>query len=552
MHRFTRATVALSILTAAAAVACSEPLEVENANNPQRGSVLNLPRDVEALASKLYQNVHNASFGSGDALYTQMNVMSYENVSSLANFGMGPRSNIPRGPVDNTPGNATATGTRRDFQQLQNAARTASTIFEAINADGFTTGNATQNARLRAFTWFGYGVALGNVALAYDSAAIPRPGDGENTPPLVAYDSVMRSGLRALDSAQAIAASASFTTTIPSGWLAQSSDMSAANFVRLIRAYKARLRAGVARTPADRGKVDWAAVVADAQAGLASDFVLQLSPTAGWDVNWLASHFTTGAANWHQMTPYIIGMADTSGAFDAWLATPRDSRSAFLIRTPDQRFPAGDTRATQQANSPATPTNAKLYFRNRASGEDQPGNAWAVSQYDHNRWRPLFAASRVGAWTTFSQVENDMLAAVGLIRLGRVTEATPLIDASRVRNGLPALTGVVTTATQSVPGGSACVPRVPDPAKGYTATKCGDVLEAMKWEKRMESAYAGWSVWYMEGRGWGDLPEGTAVHFPVPYQERDARGVPAYLLGGVGKAGGAAASTTYGYGTGTR
>jgi hypothetical protein len=552
MHRFTRATWALALLAVSAAAACSDSLEVENPNNPQRGSVLNLARDVEALASKLYQNVHNASFGSADALYTQLNVMSLENASSLANFGMGPRGNIPRGPVDNTPGNATSVGTRRDFQQLQNAARTASTIFEALQRDGFTTGSPIQDARLRAFTWFGYGVALGNVALAYDSAAIPLPGDGANTPPLVGYDSVMRAGLRALDSAQAIASAASFNTVIPAGWLAQSSDMSAANFVRLVRAYKARLRAGVARTPAQRAAVNWATVVADAQAGLATDFVLQLSPSAGWEQAWIASHFTTGAANWHQQSPYIIGMADTSGAFDAWLATPRDSRSAFLIRTPDQRFPAGDTRATQQANSPATPTNLKLYFRNRASGEDQPGNAWAVSQYDHNRWRPLFSATRVGPWTTFSKVENDMLAAEGLIRLGRVTEATPLIDVSRVRNGLAPLTGVVTTATQAIPGGNACVPRVPDPARAYAASKCGDVLEAAKWEKRMESAFAGWSVWYFEGRGWGDLPEGTAYHFPVPFQERDARGVPGYLLGGVGKEGGAAASTTYGYGTGNR
>jgi hypothetical protein len=94
---------------------------------------------------------------------------------------------------------------------------------------------------------------------------------------------------------------------------------------------------------------------------------------------------------------------------------------------------------------------------------------------------------------------------------------------------------------------------VPDPARAYIATKCGDMLEAMKWEKRMESAYAGYGIWYFDGRGWGDLPEGTPIHWPVPWQEKDARVEPfTPVLGGVGRPGGSPASTTYGFGTGDR
>jgi len=42
------------------------------------------------------------------------------------------------------------------------------------------------------------------------------------------------------------------------------------------------------------------------------------------------------------MPYHIIGMADTSGAFDQWLATSRDARVPFLIKTPDARFPQGE------------------------------------------------------------------------------------------------------------------------------------------------------------------------------------------------------------------
>ena len=53
------------------------------------------------------------------------------------------------------------------------------------------------------------------------------------------------------------------------------------------------------------------------------------------------------------------------------------------------------------------------------------------------------------------------------------------------------------------------------------------------------------SHWF-SGRGWGDLPEGTAVHWPVPYQEMDTRRKPFYPLGGVGRDG-AAARGNYGF-----
>ena len=88
------------------------------------------------------------------------------------------------------------------------------------------------------------------------------------------------------------------------------------------------------------------------------------------------------------------------------------------------------------------------------------------------------------------------------------------------------------------PGGNACVPRVPDAAQGYRRTKCGNMWDALKWEYRMETAFTGYGMWFFAARGWGDLPEGTAVSWPAPYQELQVRQVPIYGLGGVGLPGG--------------
>lgn len=561
MIRFRRATWSL-LAGAVLLSACNDPLEVENRNNPDVATVLRLPRDVESLTGRLYQNVHTSTVtsatltgaASATSIYPMMLTMSFENVSQLNNFGMGPRSTLPRAFIDNARGNSFQVEHLRNFQRGQNASQTATAVLEKLADTAFTLGSATQNMRARSFAHFGLATALGNVALAHDSAAIARPFLRDTVPPLVSYTEVMAAALAELDSAQQLAESATFTGSIPGAWLAASADVPKANYIRIIRSYKARFRAQVARTPAERAAVDWPKVIADATNGIAADFTLQLTPAGGWDYQWLTAHFSS--ATWHGMTPYIIGMADTTATrFNTWLATPRDSRVPFLITTPDKRFPPGGDRAAQLAASTLAATAGGQYFRNRPAGEDQLGAAWQNNFYEHYRWRALFDNTRVGAWVTYSKAENDMYAAEGYLRTGDVASAARLINVTRVRNNLPPIPAGI-SATAGVPdaaGGSAgCVPRVPDPAQGFIATMCGSIFEAMKWESRMESAYASYAAWYFNGRGWGDLPEGTAVHFPVPFQEADARNVGFKNIGGVGQPGGAPVSTTYGYGSGNR
>ena len=78
------------------------------------------------------------------------------------------------------------------------------------------------------------------------------------------------------------------------------------------------------------------------------------------------------------------------------------------------------------------------------------------------------------------------------------------------------------------------------------------MLEAMKWEARMENAFVQFGNWYLNGRGWGDLPEGTPLFWAVPYQELLARSYTANQIYGAGVGAGnapnsAAAKGTYGW-----
>jgi hypothetical protein len=549
-----KSVTAFAWLALVAAVGCQEPLSVTNKNNPDVERALSTPTGIEQLIATSYQQVFNGV--QRNTVAPQLNAMSLESYGSVANFGMALRVAIPRALIQNARGNQTAAENFAVFSNMQRQSRTIANGIAALDrlvAGGSTLGTPAQNARARAFGFFTLGLAHAYTSLVYDSASVVWPTTPTDVvPAFEGYAAVNTAALKMMDSALTIANAVSGATNIaafqmPDTWI-RGTTVSRDLFVRIVRSFKARFRAGVARTPAERTAVNWDEVIADATNGITSDLNISLSVQAGWQNQVVTNAYRY--SGWHSMAPFYIGMADTSGAYDAWLATARSSRSSFLIKTPDRRFPSGETRADQQAASGTFPnaTTGLPYFRNRPSGEDNPADPWANSPYDHYRYRSLALnnADNAGPWPDITKAEVDLLAAEGYLRKGDVATAAALIDRTRVsRGGLPALAGAVASATDPVPGGAACVPRVPT-GPAYTTTSCGNVLEALKWEKRIEGVFTGWSIWYFDSRGWGDLIEATALQYPVPYQEMDARGLPFYNSDQiVGPS--AAAKGTYGF-----
>ena len=511
------------------AAACgSDQLTVPNGNQPDAERVLARPGDVESLISGSFNSWWQATVGgSNESVSPPMMVMSFENSSGLANFQMGTWGSLPRNPITNRPGSTFATQDYRNFRDFASAARTASLGIVQLNRPGFTIGTRGADLRGRAFAFFVMGLSNGSSALVYDSIPLITEANSENSqPPLINHDSAIKVALNQLDSA--IATANAGMADLPSTWI-PANALNAAEFVQLVRSYKARLRVEEPRTPTLRAAINWTAVRDDAINGITSDFEIQLNPAASWDYVWLSVIFAFDT--WHQQSPIMIGMADSSGAYDAWLALPLTSRSRFLIRSADQRFPAGDDRPTQQANSKTgtvtVPPRPNLYFRNRTA-TDPSGESYANSFYDWYREQAFATAGRKGPFPMFQKAEVDLLAAEAYYRLNDFANAANKINVTRVANGnLPALLPVAGTVP-TAPLFKTCVPRVPDPATNYTSAKCGDMFEALKWEKRMELAFMQWGAWYFDSRGWGDLAIGTAIEWPVPFQEMQVRAEPYY------------------------
>jgi hypothetical protein len=522
----------LCALLLAGAGAC-ENLTVPNTNEPDQARVLGDADEVESLIAGSYLTLFYGYTNQTDLV---LSTAAFQHSAMAAKYGMVQMSRLPREPINNTTSDAYAPTIEEIWYQSYAAIKAA---VDGLNAtspenpggfeiiDGSTGANHTPRAR--AWARFVQGLGHGLLALTYDQAFVYDQGDDPTKLQLAPYGAVMTEALAMLDSAAAIAAAGD--VTIPASWFGNV-GLSRADFIKTINGYQALLRAGVARTPAERGAVNWNAVIADVDASFTCAGVSCQKLTINPDPNrwfhgthfFINSPFETGA---FAQTSYLVhGMADQSGAYQAWFARTVLNRTPFLIVTPDTRFPQGGS-ATAQAQSPGT------YIRyDGTRGHVRPDRGtWRWSLYADHR---LDSSTGVaGQSVMMSGRDLRLLKAEGLLRTGNPAAAADIVNETRVPSGL--------NATSAAGLNTSCVPRLPD-------RTCGGLLEMLKWEKRMENYHYNFGAWFFDSRAWGDLPRGTFLHFPVPARELQLLGLPLYTFGGPGGyAVGASPGSSYGY-----
>jgi hypothetical protein len=160
---------------------------------------------------------------------------------------------------------------------------------------------------------------------------------------------------------------------------------------------------------------------------------------------------------------------------------------------------------------------------------------WRWSYYGQIR-QPFFDvahASNNGLLPMVSVKEMDALVAEAAYRDGVMSTVVEFVNSTRTLHGLE--------GTDAAGTNTDCVPKLPNGS-------CGDLWEMFKWEKRIETQFQGPTRvgWWYDGRGWGDLMEGTIMQLPVPYREMQLLQAQPYDYGGVGGNFGAPVGT-YGY-----
>lgn len=520
MNKFTKAT-AFGALLLFGAAGCTD-LEVKNPNDPDRGGALANPSDVESLVSGSFNSWYSATH---TYYVLPLSSMSFQHSAPWANFGMHNYSLFPRASLINSPTDGNYTLIDVPWSRNYRAIAAAAEGMRAINNP--ETGIADQLGadrvtRANAFGKFVLGMAHASVAVLYDQGfVVDETTDLTVEQEPVSSEDVMAAAIGYFQEAIDLATANDFD--IPSSWVmsGDGEDVPADEFARMAHSYRAAFRASMPRTPEERSSVDWDAVLADIDAGVEDDWFMNQDYYAGWYNSFL--DYGTWES-WQQIPYFLFGMGDTSGNYQTWLNTPLADRQPIidgediLIVTPDERFPQGSTLAEQEEN-PGTKLFINAY---RGSNWAQAARGtWRWSYYHNYEHDPY------NSWSSFvvediEREELDLLAAEAYYWKGDYAAAAALINKTRVAAGL--------NATDAAGTNTSCVPKLPDGS-------CGDLLEMLKWEKRLEVWHTGMVYgvpFYFDSRRWGDHYVGTTLEFPIPGGELQTLQMPSYSFGGVG------------------
>ncbi|MEO7648267.1 MAG: hypothetical protein ABIV11_08545, partial [Gemmatimonadaceae bacterium] len=506
--------------------ACGDVLDVVNKNNPDVERALATTGDVESLIRGSFTQAKRPLI-AGNSINLQLTAASFENSQTAANFGMIERSQIPRLFINNQVSDQFHPHYYDVWAGEYAAIRSASDGLTKMSEAGFTLGTAASDARAKAFANFVLGLAHATLAVTYDSAAIyDETVAAIAVQPLVGYSQVMAAAQGYFDKAIALSATAS---TFPADWLGV--QMTPARFAQVVNGFKARYRTQVARTPAERNALPWASIIANVDAAITTVWeVVDDNQVSGFDF-WMHDYMSFRGA-WHQVAYPVLGMVDQSGNYQAWMALGWNARKPIVLVTPDTRFPQGATLAAQRL-APGKYYRAKTNDLGEAGWLRADRGEWRWSHYLDIRYQPYYDAANVGLPIPVMTVtEMRLIKAEGLLQLGQLQAAADLINVTRVANG-----GLNPTNAAGL--NTSCVPKLPN-------GQCGNLFEMLKHEKRIEQFATVYGGWFFDSRGWGDLAQGTALHYPVPARELEVREMPLYTYGGVGGPG-AAPLGTYGY-----
>jgi len=483
-------------------------LQVDNITQPDRGRALADTGDLEELIAGAFNSwwtSQSASAGMGNSL----SGVAGQHSQWAGNFGFGFLHQIPRPVLPNATTDVVYSNLAHNWEWNYRALSSVAIGLNAI-ADGGRL-SASDELRIQAFSKLIQGLAHGSIALLYDQALIlDETVEDPSTLTLQPYPVVMEAALGYLDEAIALARQGSFT--IPALWMSR--QTSSGELARIAHAYKVRFRMSVARTPEERQAVDWNAVMADVDSAVTEDFYINTGGSFSFSVR-----FNGARCRWSQQQNWLRGMGDQSGAYQAWMSQePVTSRTPFVWVSPDLRFPQGTTLDEQRANPGMyiiVPGSRGMSCSLGDHFNGPAGGTWRWSNYRDDRYDAWILAGQVGPAVELSVREMKLARAEALHRTGNTAAAAAIVDETRIGNG-----GLRTSLENAD-----CVPRLPDGS-------CGDFMETLKWEVRLETYQIGYGKAYWDSRGWGDLLEGTFLQVPVPAGELGFLNVPVYTFGG--------------------
>jgi hypothetical protein len=502
--------LAFLVVSLALFLSCQE-LNVANVNQPDEERAIASAKDVEALVGGSFRSWFQAHAFWG---IEHLSVTADALTCSWGNYSMRDMSSEPRVAFDNTTSYTYISAIEEPWYDAYRAISSANDGLRAI-AGGLQIGDkGADTPRAKAFAKFVQGLAHGYLACFFDRAFIFDENVDVNagTLELKGYQEVGAAAVKMLEEGIAIMEANAFTT--PSTWI-NGVAYSNVELAQVAHSYAARYLAQVARTPAERGAVDWNRVKAHAEKGVTK----ALAPKGdGAEGNWhhsLQRFHNDRGASWARLDYKMIGPSDKSGKYQTWLNTAAASRTEFDMDTDDKRLWDG-TLSTAGRQNPGK------YAGNWGNSPFPIARgSYHYSRYGYYRYENFSKGGYTDFMPVFLPAENDFLIAEALLWTGgSLDQVATLLNKTRVANGgYPA-------ATAAAGKGEATQKR--DPKAGAT------LWQMLKYEKHLEVLMTGVGLEYFDNRGWGDLVTNTPIHWPIPAKELLVLQKELYTFGGGG------------------
>jgi hypothetical protein len=486
----------VAALTLISFSSCND-LSVENNNEPDQERALSSPADIETLIQGTFRTFYFSSEGyyPNIALSTAADELS----SSWGNFGMRDISSEPRAPYDNDPSYSHNNVAETPYGNIYAAISTALDGLNAIE-NGIVINDEATTQRAKAFGQFVIGASHALMGTLFDQGFLVTEVPDESTSfELVPHETVFQGGLDFMQSAISTAQSAP-DFTIPNGWMG-SREFTKAEFIAVIKTYRAYYRSSMPRTPQERQNVDWQAVIDDIDGGFTEmngGQTFKMVDTA--QEKWFSGFRYYGKNDgWIRVDLRTIGPADVTNAYQNWLSANLSNRNPFDVTTNDRRItgdagPQSDGKYIRYSGSAPFPESRGIYHY---SSYTYSRNLTTYTGYQQGNSKWIFTGPTMRLLKAEALLQQDAT--------GNKATVVSIINETRVDVGeLSAAT--VADATGSM-------------SDDQSALSDASVWAKLKHEKRMESMGTASGMAFFDKRGWGDLVSGTVLEIPIPGSE---------------------------------
>jgi hypothetical protein len=468
-----------------AGAACAD-LEVTNPNNPDVDRALSSPEDVRnvAISSVVswYGTVTNTS------PWMALSVTSDAYTSAFGNYGMRFLNTEPRQAYINNSADADNGGVALSlWNGTYGDLGIANDAIRAMD-DGIVINTPRETDKYRALALFIQAASLANLGLYFDQAyVVDETTDPEaQRPPLQPYGEVLDAAMEKWDALIALASDQEETydaSVLP----LEVGPLTSERLAQIGNTMAARTLAYAPRTAAQNEGVDWARVLAYAEAGISTGSRFDMTVVNDFN-NWASTFGYYGnEPSWARVDMRLINRMDPTQPAKFTGTIPPEATSA------DARL------------------ESDFEFLNNTGGWDPARGIYMQSPYAHKRYRYLARTSPTrgrGPAPYVLAAENDLLIAEALIRTGgSLARAAELINGSRVGRG------------HLAPVSAA------DGREG--------LLAAIFYERDIELLSTN-GVEFLDMRRTDRLQPGSIRHLPVAARELETVGLPIYTYGGVG------------------